>query len=494
MNTDAKFTYSIEGRPLYPHLKLTAERFPRILSTRIVDRSDKAEYFGPFLTRSGARILIDFINRTFRLRSCTIPIDGNFSVPCTQFYAKRCVAPCVKRLCSREEYLEVAEAVRLFLKDHRESFEVYVLRLIETASEKLDFERAAFLRDVLENVRRFWTTKRRDVWIDDAVDTYLVEFDAHAVKVFIVTTRKGRMMGSRVFAFENYDEPDVEQMISDVITQFYPVTAPREIRIPFDIPQRHKIASMLGDRLNQKVKISVYTGQPEQRTALIALARTKLDVELEKIKPSHSASEIKAQLKRIFGLSKTPSRIEAYDIAHISGTSGAGGMSVWANGGFLDDEYLQLLMPKAGEIATLRDFVSLRFKEPSRPLPDLMLVDGGRSQLNAVVETLKALDISIPVIAAVKPPGRHSDISHFLTSDDRRVDFNAAKPALRMLQVLRDDAHELSNAAHRQSRDMAHFYEPFGVPPLIVPIRFDDPNGQACDLRPIKTAPTSHPK
>ena len=99
-------------------MKLTAEAFPRLLSTRNI-ADDGAEYFGPFLNRTAARILIDFLNQTFRLRSCTIEIDGNFAVPCTQYYAKRCVAPCVKSLCSIEEYQAFIGLTRLFLQNHR---------------------------------------------------------------------------------------------------------------------------------------------------------------------------------------------------------------------------------------------------------------------------------------------------------------------------------------------------------------------------------------
>lgn len=486
-----RYNFSIEGEPLYPHIKLTAERFPRLLSTRIVDPTDLAQYFGPFLTRSAARILIDFLNRTFRLRSCTIPVDGSFEVPCTQYYAKRCLAPCVAAICGRETYVEMAELATLFLSNERERFESRVFGYIDEASKLLDFERAADFRDILESVREFWATKRRDVWLDDAVDTFLLEHEADLLKVFIVTTRKGRMLGSRVFVFQVFDETDTSEVLSDVIEQFYPVNAPREIRVPFDFAKRHELAHTLSDRLEREVRIVARGEKPERVTALLALARTKLSVELEKLKPVVTTAQIQRELKRLFGLKKLPSRIEAFDAAHISGSFAAAAMSVWKNAELIAEEYRQTLSTETGEIATLRNFIADRLNNDD-DLPQLIVIDGGRSHLNAALNALEQAErSSIEVIGAVKPPRRHDEISHFLTTDGNQIDFDYSSPAMRLLKVLRDEAHDLANAAHGQSRDMAHFYTASGRQPLIVPIRYDDPNGKAGDLRPINSGSLS---
>ena len=492
MPKQRKYNFSIEGEPLYPYVKLTAERFPRFLSTRLVDLSDGAEYFGPFLTRSAARILIDFLNRTFRLRSCTIAVDGTFEMPCTQYFTKRCLAPCVAEICGRDAYLEIADLAKLFLRNERERFESRVVGMIENASTILDFERAAYFRDILESVRNFWTTKRRDVWLDDAVDTFLIEYDADLIKVFIVTTRKARMLGSRVFVFQAFDDTDAREVLADVIEQFYPVNAPREIRVPFDYEKRHELAHTLSDRLGRQVRIVARGEKPEKVTALLALARTKLSVELEKLRRLVTTAQIKRELKRLFNLKKLPSRIEAFDAAHISGSFATAAMSVWQEGELVAEEYRQKLSDETGEIATLRKFIFERISESRSKLPELILVDGGRSQLNAAMTALnESQNETIDLISAVKPKGRHEEISHFLTANGLKIDFDYSSPAMRLLKVLRDEAHDLANAAHGQSRDMAHFYTAAGVKPLIVPIRYDDPNGKAGDLRPIKATRSS---
>lgn len=544
MHSGGRYSFSIADLPLYPHVKLTAEGFPRLLSTRKVD-DDGSEYFGPFLTRSGARILIDFLNATFRLRTCTMPVDGSFPVPCTQFYARRCLAPCVESLCGREEYLDNVRLATLFLMNDRKEFGLSALALIDAAAERLEFERAAFFRDVLTKVKAFWANPRQNVWLDDAVDTYVVDREADIVTIFIITTRRMRTLGSWTCGFQVFDETDVRELLADVIAQFYPVGVPREVRVPFDFPGRHELSRRLSNKSGRPVRIIVEGQVPERVTALKALARTKLNLDLENLKPVLTPEKVQGQLVKRFSLSVPPSRIEAFDAAHISGTFTTAGMSVWQDGRLQSAEYRAALSEDAGEIATLKNFLFQRFSGTGGRRPELVLIDGGRAHVNAAVGVLRALAIDdIFVLGAVKPPRRHGEVSHFITVDGERVEFDPESAAMRMLRLLRDEAHELANSAHQQSRDMSHFYELAAIlpslnererqvlmarlgsikqivsaeptriadvlgpmrsmlvrqdmeiyrrgdsnkpMPLIVPIRYDDPNGEAGDLRPIKT-------
>lgn len=535
-------SHAIEGQPLHPHLKLTAEPFPRLLSTRIVE-DDGAEYFGPFLGRTAARILIDFLNTTFRLRTCTVPIDGRFPVPCTQFYAKRCLAPCVASLCGRDEYLEMTELARLFLRNERKEFELTVLARMDALSERLEFERAAFYRDILAKAKAFWNDPGRQVWIDDAVDTYVVERDIDILRIYILTTRRAKTLGSRVFAFQVFDETDIREVLSDVIEQFYRAGVPREIRVPFEFAARRDISRRLGRRFGRTVKIVVEGQVPERVTALKALARTKLGVELEELKPFIPPERIRRQLVKAFGLAAEPMRLAGFDAAHISGTFATAGMSVWERGKLVSEDYRAARSEQTSEIATLREFIRDRFSSAGFERPGLVLVDGGKGHVNAALKALAELSIDIPVVGAVKPKGRHGEISHFISPDGGRVEFNPEVAAMRVLKLLRDEAHDLANAAHALSRDMSHYYElaailpslnekerqvlferlgsirkivesdikgiaeaigpecvatveadlenyrlglSAGPRPPIVPIRYDDPNGEAADLRPIR--------
>jgi excinuclease ABC subunit C len=539
----SRHTYSIEGQPIHPHIKLTNELFPRLLSTRLVE-DDGAEYFGAFLGRTAARILIDFLNTTFRLRTCTIPIDGSFPVPCTQFYAKRCLAPCVASLRDLDDYLGMAELARLFLRNDRKEFELAALAQMDAASERLEFERAAFYRDIFKKVQAFWRDPRRQVWIDDAVDTYVVERDADILRIYIITTRRARTLGSRVFVFQVFDETDIREVLADVIAQFYLVSMPREIRVPFDFERRGELLRDLKRRFGRPEKIVVEGQVPERVTALKALAKTKLDVELEDLKPYISPERIGKQLAKIFGLKTPPSRIEAFDAAHISGRFASAAMAVWRDGKLRSQDYRAALSEHSGEIDMLTEFIKEHASDLGTQSPSLILVDGGKAHVNAATKTLASMAIDdIPVVGAVKPKGKHGEVSHFIAPDGSRVAFNPEVAAMRLLKLLRDEAHDLANAAHGQSRDMSHYYqlaailpslnererqtlfERFGsirkivesdmenvgetigqnrievvaadlenyrlglngeLLPPIVPIRYDDPNGEAGDLRPIR--------
>jgi len=459
MKIDPQF--SIAGKPVHPHFKLTHEEFPRALATRILN-DDGDEYFGAFLNRTNVRILIDFLNRTFRLRTCTIPIDGSFPVPCTQYYAKRCMAPCVKDLCDRESYLEMVDLVRLFLRNDRELFLASITKRIERAAEDLDFETAAFFRDILESVERYWSNSRYQVWLEDTVDTIELQIDNGVIELIIVSQRGRRPLGEIVYSFPLNDE--LSQAIPAVIRQFYKYHLPREIRVSHAFDERPALAAELGKRFGEKVKIVVGSLAARRVTAERALDRTRERLALEAIAIRPTGNEIQRELAVTFGLKTHPSRIEAFDVAHISATGFAAGVSVWIDGKDVPAEYEHWQSDRESELDTLRAFVAERV---GRTKPDLVVIDGGRSQLNAALEVIGKLEQQSRVIAAVKPRGKHSSISHFLTDDGRRIEFDPESAAHYLMQRLRDAAHALANSAHRLTRDMMHFYELAAMLPSI---------------------------
>lgn len=478
--------HSIAGLPLYPHVKLTREEFPRLLATRII-KDDGDEYFGAFLTKTSVRILIDFLNRTFRLRSCDIDIDGSFPVPCTQYFAKRCLAPCVASLCSGEFHTEVADVVRLFLQNERESFVAEISRKIEASAEKLNYETAAFWRDVLKSVEAYWSKPRWQIWLDDAVDTYEVEEVGGTIRIYLITQRGRHLLGSRVFEFERVAGVAAAEAVGDVIHQFYVHHLPKEIRVPMDFKGRRELTDWLGHQFGRKVSIKVSNPAERRVTAERAMERARHKFELENVASRKSAEAIGNEIRNVFGLSEAPVRIEAFDIAHISATGFAGGMSVLLNGEMRPELFRYWLSDRGSELDALRSILANRFSESSG-LPDLILIDGGIMHLNTAVEALRSVrGGGFFIVSAVKPRGRHSAVSHFLTEDGRRIEFDPSSDAHLLLRTLRDEAHSLANDVHRQSRDMLHYYERRGLKPLIVPIRFVERGGKAHDLRPIVT-------
>ena len=529
---------SEDGGDLYPHFKITVEEFPRVLATRVIEEDD-AEYFGAFLSKTAVRILMDLLNRTFRLRTCEIAIDGNFPVPCTQFYRKRCLAPCVSNLCNKSEYLEMVELVRLFLANRRGEFVRRLTKRIEGASEELDFESAAKWRDILLSVEAFWQDPRLNVWLDDTVDTFDADETVAGNFVYLVSQRGRNVLGRKVFKLPKGGGIEPHEAIERIISSFYRFHLPKEIRVSLDFEGRKRLAAEFTERFGRQARIILTPPDRQRITAVRALRATWDENELEFLKEKATGRQISGELKRLFHLNKLPQSVEAFDVAHISGQSFASASSLWEDGKFVPEKYSFAPSNETSEPNVMAEAVRRRLMDSSDSRPDIILLDGGRSQLNACLKALKDVESPPKLVGAVKPAGQHSSVSHFLTDTVGKIVFESDNPAHAMLRLLRDAAHDLSNQVHRDLRDLRHHYELAamlpslteserlkivtkfgsvrkireadpdsfgesdlalrlrsdianaedeldGVIPLIVPIRFQAEGGDADDLRPIE--------
>jgi len=534
--------FTSSSTELYPHLKITNEKYPRVLATRRIE-DDGAEYFGAFLTKTAVRILIGFLNRKFRLRTCDIPIDGNFSVPCTQHYHRRCVAPCVESLCDHETYLQVVDLARLFLANRRSELVENLTSRMQSASDQLDFETAARWRDLMKSIEKFWSNSRLNVWLDDCVDTYAADETEAGSFIYLVTQRGCYVLGRKVFELPRGGGQPPHEAIAEIIHGFYRFHVPREIRVAFDFEERLLLERALSNTSGRQVQIKVVRPDRQMITSIRALRLARAENDLDLSKQRATPRQISGELKRMFELKKLPTRVEAFDVAHISGKAFVAAMSVWDNGKFVSTEYGFQISKEASELRAMADSVVSRLAERRRKPPDLVLIDGGRPQLNAVLNAVKESDLSaVSLVAAVKPSGKHSSVSRFISDTGDAIEYDPFNPAQNMLRLLRDDAHDLANRVHRDLRDMQHNYELAAilpslneadrrdilktvgsvsriaelstdeianqfrpqtarliardiqnyrkgnspvVLPLIVPIRFDDPDGGADDMRPI---------
>ncbi len=484
--------FSLAEQRLYPHFKLTRERFPRLLATRKI-ADDGAEYFGAFLPETGVRFLIDFLNKTFRLRTCEIEIDGSFNVPCTQFYRKRCSAPCVENLCDEAEYNEQVKLVRLFLRRKTNQLEKHYLQKIETLSDEFEFERAAEVRDEWLEIEKVLHAKDWNFWLDDAVDTFEIVETDNEFYAYLVTMRGRKTLGKRTFVFDKNGTAD--ELLTDILPQFYLFHAPKEIRVSHEFADRFALADELSKKFYRKIKIVVVKENAPKVMTNRALDRTRYEHEFKQIRREQSLTEIQAELKKTFNLPKKPRRIEAFDVAHISGQDFVAAKTVWENGKFIGREDEFWFSDEESELETLRKFIEFRFSQRPETFPDLILIDGGKSHLQAALQGLEKSKPSavadglslkfnksagkvkpsataddsdkISVISAVKPPKQHGEISHFLTENGDSIKFDGESRTHRILQTLRDTAHDLSNEIHRGRREMAHFYELAAILPSI---------------------------
>ncbi|HXG85666.1 MAG TPA: excinuclease ABC subunit UvrC [Pyrinomonadaceae bacterium] len=531
------YNLSVNKQNSFPYLKITRETFPRLLATRRVER-DEAEYFGAFLPATSVRFLLGFLIDKFGLRGCNIEIDGEFPVPCPQYYRKKCVAPCIEDLCDRQSYLYNVNLVRLFLQNRRDELNDELLEKIEKNSAELDFETAAFRRDLRQSINDFWNDKERNFRLDEATDTFEIERADANFLIRQVTLQRRKTLGRQTFFYENKIDSSRKEVLAQVLWQLYRLRTPKEIFVPVDFENRKLLEKLLSERAERSVKIIVLKNEKNKITAKRALRRTEFEYEFENVKPPASLRDIQNELKKHFSLPRRLQRIEAFDVAHISGTDFVGAKSVWDSGKFLAEEYEFWFSDEKSEIAALAETVMRRF-EKNRTPPDLILIDGGKSQLKAVLKSIgKLKGQNFSIISAVKPPLKHNEISHFLTESGNTVQFKNNSGAFNLLLKLRDEAHDLANYIHRAKRESAHFYEVFQAlsflpekeryslvrrfgslnalkntsetelvefageekgksvyrklkkvnksgEPFIVPIRYDAPNGESADLSPL---------
>ena len=534
------FRFSIEGKPLYPHLKLTSERFPRVLATRLID-DDGSEYYGAFLNRTSARILLNFVNKTFRLRSCEIPIDGSFNYPCTMYYKRRCIAPCVAELCDEEQYAEAVRIVRIFLRNDRETLRELLRLEIDAAAAALDFEAASKLRDLLTEIEDYWENTRIAPWMENTSDTFEVRHSPAGIDIFLVSQRARRVLGERVFAFPDADAGDAGNALAEVIEQFYRFHAPKEIRVSIDFERRRELQRRLAEKFGRRVPISLITDKNRKISTEVAVFKSTTELDLSRAIDRPTPDEIVTEIGEIFNIKKIPRRISAVDVSHISGTDQVAAAIAWEAGRSVPDAAEYLLSENTSEPGVMAELIAVRYADLS--IRELVIIDGGGAQVNAAAAALPK-GSKVILVGAVKPPGEHSEVSHFLTADGRRIEFDPSSSAMNLLQRLRDEAHEFANAVHRETRDYAHFYEmaniapslteperqkllqSFGsskrvseaggvelvkllgvergavaatdieiyrkgsrprIKPLVVPIRFQDENGAAEGLRPISS-------
>lgn len=436
---------------LYPHLKITADEFPRMLATRKIE-DDGAEYFGAFLPKTALRIMVDLMQRTFRLRRCDIEIDGSFNVPCTQFYERRCLAPCVASLCGKERYRETVDLVKLFLANRRAEFLASAYEKVDSLADELNFEEAAVMRDLIITIESSWEDKRFGIWLDDTIDSYAVD-RAETTNVFLVTQRGRRALGRKVFSLRT---KNVGGALRDIIFAFYQRHVPKEIRVLDDFEGRVELAQDLSLRFGKKTRIVAVDPENRRISTAFALTEALTENEIDTARPQATPNAIMEKIRKSFGLSKLPKRIEAFDAAHISATSFSAACSVALGGKTASKDYSFEVAAGKSELASL---ASIAAKRIEKDRPDLVVVDGGKPQMNAVLAAIGDAENKVSLIAAVKPRGKHSEISHFLTPAGETVAFDASNVGHNFLKLLRDDAHFLANQVHRDLRDMAHHYE-----------------------------------
>lgn len=464
-----RYNIMLKDDKQYPHLKVTREDFPKVVITRKIMR-DGASYYGPILPAALARKTLDLINRTFQMRTCDIEIDGKLPRPCLEYHLKRCLAPCVKELCKPEEYAEAVRDVKLLLDGKNKQLADELEQRMWQFAERQNYELAAKYRDLRATVLALAEQQKMATKPDRDVDMIAFYREGARLALQLFTMREGKLVGRREFFWEDLDAEgfNESEFLSEVLAQYYSTDyVPLEIHVAADFEDREVLEKALTERRGRRVKIlDPKRGRNAEMIRLVENnARIAFEQRFRVLKPD--SQKVLEELQEILELPRFPERIESFDISNISGAENVAGIVVYENGKPSRAEYRRFIIKTvegANDFASMNEAVFRRYKrllKEEKPLPQLVFIDGGKGQLSAAAAALQSLDLegAITLVGLVKPPRRHSEISHLLRFgyEDAPVYFDAGSLAMRLVQQIRDETHKTAVQYHRKRREMRDF-------------------------------------
>lgn len=438
----------------YPYLKLTLqEEYPRIAFTRRI-RDDGGEYFGPFLPGGLARKAIKLVQKLFQIRVCRIEIDGSLPRPCLYYDMHRCLGPCSAGLTTRQAYGEAVRQARLFLSGRNDQLVRQLKREMGEAAEAMDYERAAQIRDTLREVEAISQRRKLSSVEEEDLDVYGFHISGGNAAVVALVMREGQVLDRRELFWEQVGHITPELLLSEVLPQIYDRTTfiPKEIHLPVAIEGEEALAEWLCDKKGEKVYIRMPSRGPKAERVALAMHNAEL-AHKRRFRGAKTAPGASA-LERHLGLEEPPRRIEGFDISHFQGGETVASMVVWEEGRMRKGEYRSFNIRdvrQPDDFASMRQAVERRYRrvlEETGAMPDLILIDGGRGQLNAALAALTELGVEETSIVSLAK--REEEI--YMPEAPVPLRLGRDDAGLRLLQEIRDEAHRFAVSRHRARR------------------------------------------
>ncbi len=481
-----KYNTMLVDDKTYPYIKVTTgEDYPRILFSRS-RKKDKARYFGPFTSAQAVRDTIELLNKMYGLRDCrlVLPRDVDKQRPCLNYYMKRCTGPCMSGAVTKEEYAKRVDLAIEFLSGHYDIVIDDLTAKMNAASEALNFEEAIHYRDLLNSVKQVAQRQKmsegagedKDI-IGIAKDEENSDADA-VVQVFFI--RDGRLIGREHFYMNHVGGKTTAEILSEFMHQFYSGTPfiPKTIMLPEDIEDRELLEQYLGIRREGKVSIVVpVKGQKEK---LVELAKENAALILSKDKERLKREEGRTigavkELEGILHLSGIE-RMESYDISNISGFANVGSMVVYEKGKPKRSDYRKFRIQSVSgpdDYACMKEVLTRRFRHGLEEkkerqekgldeefgsftkFPDLILMDGGRGQVNICLSVLHDLGLSIPVAGMVKDD-HHRTRGLYYNNVELPIDTHSE--GFKLITRVQDETHRFAIEYHRSLRSKAQVH------------------------------------
>jgi len=457
-----RFNVLLRDDKSYPYIRLTkSQQFPRFEFHR-GKRSAKDRYFGPFPSSGAVRQVLGQLQKLFRIRQCTESYFANRSRPCLQYQIKRCSAPCVDLIDEPDYRKDIDNAIR-FLRGKNEVVVIDLQERMDRAAEALNYEGAAQYRDQIASIR---DVQARQVVSGSAMkdaDALAVAMEGGTFCVAVLMVRGGRMLGTRHFFPKTSAHTETEEVLTAFIAQHYfSHEAPPEILVKTAVDDHELLETALREHAGHAVEIRRRVRGHRRRWLDMAATNAEQGLLTHRAANATITRQFES-LSALLGLNDMPERIECFDISHTGGAEAVASCVVFGPQGPLKSAYRRFNIKgiePGDDYAAIEQAVTRRYRRVQKeeaPLPDLIMIDGGRGQLGKAIDALQELQLAdIRLLGVAKGQGRKPGREKlFLAGDKSSLHLPGDSPALHLIQQIRDEAHRFAITAHRQRRGKA---------------------------------------
>lgn len=447
-----KYNISLRDDKTYPYIKVTLnEDYPTVSITRKILK-DGAKYFGPYTSAGAVHEVLNLLKKLFQIRSCR---QMNTKRPCLEFHIKRCLAPCTGRV-AKSEYREMIKSLCLFLEGRNEVVLKELTNRMQIAAENFQFELAAKLRDQVLAIEKI--SAKQNIIIgssDQDIIGLARKADEACIQIFFI--RSGKMIGRDHFLLNGTEDETDSALLNAFLEQYYNKATfiPKEILLPVEIENEEILSAWLSQKKNGKVSFGLPQRGVKKEMVLMANDNAVVVLEEQMIKNSAGLEQTVGAMKdlgRYLRMEKELKRIECFDISHIQGSETVASMVVFSNGAPDKQEYrrykLKSVEGKPDDFKSMQEVVGRRYRQSDGIMPDLIIIDGGKGQLNSALEIIRALGhYQIPVVGLAK---QFEYV--FLEGQSEPVILPPNSKALYLIQRIRDEAHRFAITYHRKLR------------------------------------------
>ncbi len=472
-----KYNTLLKDDKTYPYIKVTVgEDYPRILFSRTM-KKDKSRYFGPYTSAAAVKDTIELLNKLYQLRTCNrvLPRDIGIERPCLNYHIKQCLAPC-QGYVSKEEYRQQVAGALEFLNGNYSPILKDLEEKMNKAAEAMEFEEAARYRDLLSSVRQVSQKQKITEGVGEDKDILALYQDETEAVVQVFFVRDGKLIGREHYYMTHVPENNKPAILQDFVKQFYAGTPfiPRELMLQYEIEDAELIEKWLSERKGSRVYLKVPKIGSKEKLVELAAQNAKLVLSQDREKLKREEGRTIGAVKEISDLLQLPltgaARMEAYDISNINGFENVGSMIVYEKGKPKRSDYRKFKIKSVSgpdDYACMREVLTRRFRhgmEESKELeeqemdqeygsftkfPDLILMDGGRGQVNIALSVLEELGIDIPVCGMVKDDN-HRTRGLYYHNIELPIDTHSE--GFKLITRIQDEAHRFAIEYHRSLR------------------------------------------